>query len=183
MVRIIVTRFLFYYIMYRSEIPTILKRTLTSQMYSKKVPICHKRCHSKGHFYGPFLKNRPSSASFLFIFGLFKQAMQILQQINVKKCPSSIRCRDQNSQPSNYESPPLTTRPGLPPNKLHSFGPERRTGLPQPRFQSIHVFTNLSTKAKTKFTDIIQLKVQKLMTRANLWLVLQTFCNRTQSQV
>ena len=52
---------------------------------------------------------------FLFIFGLFKQTTQILQQINVKKCPSSIRCQDSNSQPSDYESPPLTTRPGLPP--------------------------------------------------------------------
>ena len=27
-----------------------------------------------------------NSASFLFIFGLFKQTVQILQQINVKKC-------------------------------------------------------------------------------------------------
>ena len=32
-----------------------------------------------------------------------------------KKCPSSIQRRDSNSQPSDYESPPLTTRPGLPP--------------------------------------------------------------------
>ena len=31
------------------------------------------------------------------------------------KRPSSILCRDSNSQPSDYESPPLTTRPGLPP--------------------------------------------------------------------
>ena len=45
----------------------------------------------------------------------FKQTIQILQQIQVKKCPSSIKCRDLNSQPSNYESSPLTTRPGLPP--------------------------------------------------------------------
>ena len=33
--------------------------------------------------------------------------------MNVKKCPSSIRRWDSNSQPSDYESPPLTTRPGL----------------------------------------------------------------------
>ena len=32
-----------------------------------------------------------------------------------EKCPSSIRRRDSNSQPSDYESPHLTTRPGLPP--------------------------------------------------------------------
>ena len=31
------------------------------------------------------------------------------------KYPSSIRRRDSNSQPSDYESPPFTTRPGLPP--------------------------------------------------------------------
>ena len=50
---------------------------------------------------------------FAFIFGHFKQ---FLQQINVKKCPSSIWCRDSNSQPFDYESPPLTlsqgSRPG-----------------------------------------------------------------------
>ena len=60
-----------------------------------------------------FFKNGPYFASFSFIFGLFKQTLQILQQINVKQCPSCIRCRDLNSQPSDYESPPLTTRPGL----------------------------------------------------------------------
>ena len=31
-------------------------------------------------------------------------------------CPSSIWRQFSNSQPSDYESPPLTTRPGLPPN-------------------------------------------------------------------
>ena len=30
----------------------------------------------------------------------------------MKKCPSSLRCWESNSQPSDYESPPLTTRPG-----------------------------------------------------------------------
>ena len=54
---------------------------------------------------------------FFIYFGLPKQATQILQQINVKKCPSSILCRDSNSQTSDYESPPLTTRQGLPPSK------------------------------------------------------------------
>ena len=33
-----------------------------------------------------------------------------------EKCPSSIRCRDSNSQPLEHESPPITTRPGLPPS-------------------------------------------------------------------
>ena len=52
----------------------------------------------------------------LFVyFRLFKQTLQFLQQINVKKCLSSIRRWDLNSQPSDYVSSPLTTRPGLPP--------------------------------------------------------------------
>ena len=39
-----------------------------------------------------FFKNGPSPASFLFIFGLFQTNINtILQQLNVKKCPSSIR--------------------------------------------------------------------------------------------
>ena len=52
-----------------------------------------------------------------FIFGLFKQqSLRILQQINVQKCPSSIRCQDLNSHPLEHMSPPITTRPGLPPS-------------------------------------------------------------------
>ena len=57
--------------------------------------------------------NGPSPASFFVYFDLFKQTLQFLQQINVKKCPSSIRCRDSNPGPSEYESPTITTRPGL----------------------------------------------------------------------
>ena len=59
--------------------------------------------------------NGPAPASLSFIFGLFNQAIQFLQQINVKKCPSSIRCWDSNTQPFKQESSPTTTRPGLPP--------------------------------------------------------------------
>ena len=32
-----------------------------------------------------------------------------------KKCPSSIGHGYSNTQPSEYEYPPITTRPGLPP--------------------------------------------------------------------
>ena len=63
-----------------------------------------------------FLKIGPTPASFLFIFGLFKQTIQFLQQINVKKCPSSIRRWDSNPRPLERESTPITTRPGLPPS-------------------------------------------------------------------
>ena len=48
-----------------------------------------------------------------FIFGFFNQILEFLQQYNVK-CPSSIRCWDSNSQPLVHESPPITTRLGLP---------------------------------------------------------------------
>ena len=53
----------------------------------------------------------------LFIyFRLSKHTLQFLQQIHVKKCPSSIWCWDSNSQPLEHESTPITTRPGLQPN-------------------------------------------------------------------
>ena len=49
------------------------------------------------------------------LFSSFQTHITILQQINVKNYPSSIWCRDSNSQPSEHESPPITTRPGLSP--------------------------------------------------------------------
>ena len=66
------------------------------------------------------LKNGPTPASFSFIFGLFKQiSLHFLQQIYVKKCPSSIWYQDSNPQPSECVSLPITTRPGLLPiNKI-----------------------------------------------------------------
>ena len=65
-----------------------------------------------------FKKNGPTPASFSFIFGLFKQTLQFLQQINVK----NIR-RESNPQPLLCESLHITTRPGLPP-KLKVFWDE-----------------------------------------------------------
>ena len=47
---------------------------------------------------GFFFKNRPSSASFSFIFGLFKQTIEIVQQIDVNNVYSvsgtGIQTRD-----------------------------------------------------------------------------------------
>ena len=60
----------------------------------------------------PF-KNGPTPASFWFIFGLFKQTIQFYKNI-CEKCPSSKWCRDSNPRPSERESLPITTRPGLP---------------------------------------------------------------------
>ena len=39
----------------------------------------------------------------------------------MEKIPPSIRHWDTNPQPSDYESPPLTTRPGLTSKKLNSL--------------------------------------------------------------
>ena len=55
---------------------------------------------------------------FFIYFCLFKLTFQILQQIGMQKCSSSIQCRDSNSQPLEHESPAITTRPGLPPPKF-----------------------------------------------------------------
>ena len=46
------------------------------------------------------------------LFLSFQTHIIILQQINVKKCTSSIQCQDSNSQPLEHKSPPITTRPG-----------------------------------------------------------------------
>ena len=49
---------------------------------------------------------------FRLFSALFKQTVHLLQQINVKKCPSSkFTCWDSNPQPSDWESHPITTRP------------------------------------------------------------------------
>ena len=69
-----------------------------------------------------FFLNGPSLASFSFIIGLFQTNINtILQQINVEKCPSSIRHWDSNPRPSESKSPPITTRPGLLPWHQHSY--------------------------------------------------------------
>ena len=52
------------------------------------------------------------------LFVYFRLFRQTLQQINVKKFLSSIWRWESNSQPSDYESTPLTTRPGLSPKLI-----------------------------------------------------------------
>ena len=61
-----------------------------------------------------FLKNGPSSTYFPFIFGPFKTNNTNFTRNKSQKCPSSIKWRDLNPRPSEHESPPITTRPGLP---------------------------------------------------------------------
>ena len=45
----------------------------------------------------------------------------ILTKLNGNKCPSSMWHWDSNPQPLEIESPPITTRPGLPPKQHISF--------------------------------------------------------------
>ena len=59
---------------------------------------------------------------FFVYFCLFhKQTITFLQPINLKKCPSSKRCWDSNPGPSEHESHPITTRPGLPPTTFKLY--------------------------------------------------------------
>ena len=61
-----------------------------------------------------FNKNGQSPASFSYNFVFFQTNITFLQQINVKNVhPVPIRCWDSNPQPSEHESPAITTRPGL----------------------------------------------------------------------
>ena len=63
-----------------------------------------------------FLKKWANPGLFFVYFRFFQTNIVTVFTTNkCEKCPSSIRCRDSNSQPSDYKSSPLTTRPGLPP--------------------------------------------------------------------
>ena len=62
-----------------------------------------------------FLKNWAIHGLFFNYFCLIKQTVQFF---TTNKCPSSIQCWDSNPQPSEHESPPITTRPGLPPKSF-----------------------------------------------------------------
>ena len=55
------------------------------------------------------------------VAGLFKQIIQILQQINVKQCPSSIRRWNLNPQALKHELSPITARPNFQNLKYHQL--------------------------------------------------------------
>ena len=62
----------------------------------------------------------PIPASFIIYFRSFQTNIIIIfTTIQCEKCPSSIRCWDSNPWPLDHESPPITTRPGLPPKSLY----------------------------------------------------------------
>ena len=67
-------------------------------------------------------QKRPHSAlkwqslvSFSFIFAFSNKHYNFYNKYMWIKCPSSIWCWDLNPRPSEHESPPITTRPGLTP--------------------------------------------------------------------
>ena len=69
-----------------------------------------------------FKKNGPTPASFIVDFRSFQTNIIKKFTTNIsEKCPSSIRCRDSNPWPPEHESPPITTRPGLPHNFSFTF--------------------------------------------------------------
>ena len=69
-----------------------------------------------------FFKNEQTPASFIIYFRSFQtNSTTILQQIPCEKCPFSIQCQDLNPWLLEHESPPITTRPGLPPIKFDIF--------------------------------------------------------------
>ena len=51
------------------------------------------------------------------LFSSFHRNITIFTANICEKCPSCIRWWYSNSGPSEHESPPITTRPGLPPNQ------------------------------------------------------------------
>ena len=70
------------------------------------------------HTLGLFLKKEKWANHGLFyhLFFAFQTNIITIFTTNIcEKCPFSVQCRDLNTQPSEQESPSITTRPGRPP--------------------------------------------------------------------
>ena len=80
------------------------------------------------------------------LFSSFQSKITFLQQTFVKKSPSSIRFWDSNPQPSEHESPPITTRQGF--NERFIWN----NGLTQQFVHFIHT-ANLGIKTFCKFAQ------------------------------
>ena len=65
-----------------------------------------------------FFLNGHSQPLYVY-FPLFNTNITTFTTNKCEKCTSSIRCWDSNPRPSEHKSPPITTRPGLPPNTCH----------------------------------------------------------------
>ena len=62
-----------------------------------------------------FLKKMGNPWPLFSLFSSFQTNITIFTTYICEKCLSSIWCWDSNPQPSGHESPPTTTRPGIPP--------------------------------------------------------------------
>ena len=69
-----------------------------------------------GHTWPLFKKKWAKPGLFIVYFWSFQTNIVTNFTTNIcEKCPSSLRCWDLNPWPSGHESPPITTRPWLPP--------------------------------------------------------------------
>ena len=79
-----------------------------------------------GHFgidvWNLFFFKMGHSWSHFNLFSSLETNSTFLIQLFVKKCPSSIQCRDSNPRPSDSESLPKTSGQGLPPILLTFWG-------------------------------------------------------------
>ena len=90
------------------------------------------------------------------LFHLFLSFQTCIQAIfttsrYVKKCPSSIRYRDSNSRPLEHESPPITTRPVLPPWDQYYIGSFLQLGSPLSILTIVLLFSQHNDKYSTIF--------------------------------
>ena len=123
----------------------------------------------------------------------FKKTIQFFQQINLKKCLSSIQCWDSNPQPLEHESPPITTSPGIPPKILNilsvafQLSHHEADNCRQISFSQLTIFsvtrfgyllnfplTNVLTRVAQKFGNFLGILKTVLLNKNNcLWLL---FC-------
>ena len=62
-----------------------------------------------------FFKKWANPVLFFIYFRLFRTHYKFYNKYVCEKCPSILQCQDSNSRPLEQESPPMTTRLGLPP--------------------------------------------------------------------
>ena len=67
------------------------------------------------HFPKIMCFNLANPSLFFHLFSSLQTHITIFTANKCEKCPSRIWCRDSNLRPLEHESPPITTRPGLPP--------------------------------------------------------------------
>ena len=123
--------------------------------------------------------------NFIVYFSNYKRFVKV--EKNRIKCPSSIRCWDSNSQPSEHESPPITTRPGQAPTlillrRLRPVGQkfDERIFLdldfadrPQPLLalgllrQKLHLSPDVAAVAFRRHVFAVRLQI---FPRKNLWI-------------